>query len=126
MIKFKIVLSDKTIEFATKEEALAFKQANNLSEEIESFEEVIAEGFYVPEQVTPRQIKLALLRSGYNLSTIQSFILSLSEPQASEVLIWWNEATTFDRSNSVLNEVAPQMGFTQKDLDELFIFASAL
>jgi len=80
----------------------------------------------VPEQVTPRQIKLALLRSGYNLSTIESFILSLSEPQASEVLIWWNEATTFDRSNSVLNEVAPQMGFTEKELDELFIFASAL
>jgi len=126
LIKFKIVLSDKTIEFTTEEEALSFKQANNLSEEIESFEEVIAENLYVPEQVTPRQFRQALVLSGISMQQIEDVINSQPEPMKSLAMIEWEYSTAFLRSNQMVNQLAPALNFTQEMLDDLWILAATL
>lgn len=76
--------------------------------------------------VTPRQIKLALIRTGKPLADIENFIKALPEPTASEVFIWWSESKEFFRDNEVLNQMAPLMGFSQQDLDNLFLYASTL
>jgi hypothetical protein len=76
--------------------------------------------------VTPRQIKLALIRSGRQLADIENFIKALPEPTASEVFIWWSESKEFFRDNEVLNQMAPLMGFSSQDLDDLFVYASTL
>jgi hypothetical protein len=76
--------------------------------------------------VTPRQIKLALVRTGRQLADIENFIKALPEPTASEVFIWWSESKEFFRDNEVLNQTAPLMGFSSQDLDDLFVYASTL
>lgn len=126
MIKFKIVLSDKTIEFATEEEALAYKQANNLVEQIESFNEEIIQSIFVPESVTPRQMRVALIVSGISLETIEAVIESLPEPDKSITRVTWEYSTAFERDNPILNAMAPALGLNQEQLDQLFILANTL
>lgn len=79
---------------------------------------------FVP--VSPRQIRLALVNSGYSLATIQSNIDALSEPQKSQAQISWEYSVEFYRDNALLNMLAPSMGFSPQDLDNLFSLAKDL
>jgi hypothetical protein len=77
--------------------------------------------FFVPLVVTPFQAKAALLQSGL-LNDVEEFINN-SEPL---VQMAWNEALEFRRySPSVLN-IAQAMGWTDSQLDDLFINAYSI
>jgi hypothetical protein len=80
----------------------------------------------VPNTVTPRQIRLALIASGVSLSTIEAGINTLSEPDKSYATITWEYSTEVQRTNLLLNQLAPSLGFSQEDLDALFILAGTL
>lgn len=126
MIKYKIVLSNQTIEFASEELALQYKQDNNLSEEIESFEDEIPNQVYVPEEVTPRQFRQALVLSNISINSVVDLINSQPEPVKSLAMIEWEYSTAFLRSNQFVNQLAPAMGLTQDALDQLWILAGTL
>lgn len=76
--------------------------------------------------VTPRQMRLALSRSGISLSTIESIINSLPEPTKSETRITWEYSVEFQRNNPLLNAMAPVLGLTSQQVDNLFALASTL
>lgn len=80
----------------------------------------------VPESVTPRQMRIALVMSGISLSTIEAIIDSLPEPQKSVTKITWEYSVEFQRKNPILIAMAPALGFNSQQLDQLFTLASTL
>lgn len=75
----------------------------------------------VPQSVTRRQAMLALLAVG-KLDQIE--LLIQGAPRA--VQIEWEAAGTFERSNPLIEALAPQVGLTDVDVDNLFAAAAQL
>jgi hypothetical protein len=126
MIKYRITHDNQMIEFPTREEAENYLNNNSVTSEIETVEEVVQAKTAVPQTVTPRQIRIALVMSGISLSTIEAMIDSLPEPDRSITRITWEYSIEFQRNNPLLNAMAPALGFTQQQIDELFQLASTL
>jgi hypothetical protein len=80
----------------------------------------------VPVSVSPRQFRTALVLSGFSLSDIDSFIANLPSPQKELAKIAWEYSTEIHRDNDLLTQMAPMLGFTSEQLDQLFILASTL
>jgi len=75
----------------------------------------------VPLTISTLQGKLQLIRMGL-LDTIEGMI----SQQGAQEKIYWEYATTWERSSSILNRLAPTIGMTQEALDQFFISASKL
>lgn len=71
--------------------------------------------------VTRRQAMLALLAAG-KLDAVEAVISQA--PRA--VQITWETARDFERTNPLIEALAPQLGLTEADVDALFIEASKL
>lgn len=80
----------------------------------------------VPLSVTPRQIRTALVLNGVNLSNIDNIINSLPEPDRSIAKIAWEYSVEVERYNPLLVQLAPAMGLTPEQLDQIFILAATL
>lgn len=80
----------------------------------------------VPQSVTPRQLRLALVGAGTDLATIDAGIAALPEPDKTAAQVSWEYSTEMHRSNPLLIALAPSLGFTETDLDNLFISAATL
>lgn len=76
--------------------------------------------------VTPRQIKQALVLSGVSLEMIDSALATLPEPTKSLALIEWNESNMFVRSRPLVASVGQMLGWTSQQLDDLWLFAGTL
>jgi hypothetical protein len=76
--------------------------------------------------VTPRQMRIALVESGISLSTIESMIDSLPEPSQSITRITWEYSVEFQRNNPLLNSMAPALGLSTEQVDQLFQLALTL
>lgn len=126
MIKYRIIVGNQTIEFATEEAAIQYKQDNSLTEGIESFEYELENQKVVPHEVTPRQFRQALILSNISMQSIEDLINSQPEPLKSLAMIEWEYSTAFLRSNQFVNQLAPAMGLTQDALDDLWILAETL
>jgi hypothetical protein len=59
------------------------------------------------QSVTPRQMRIALNRSGVSLEMVEATINSLPEPLRSETKITWEYSVEFQRNNPLLNAMAP-------------------
>lgn len=79
----------------------------------------------VPQMVTMRQARLMLLGAGL-LDKVQGIIDSLPEPQKKAALIDWDYSNTVERKFGLVSQLAPAMGMTEAQIDELFIAASKL
>jgi len=75
----------------------------------------------VPQVVTRRQALLALLAAG-KLDAVE--LQLQNAPRA--VQIAWSEAGTFERTNPLIEALAPQVGLTEADIDALFAEAAEL
>lgn len=80
----------------------------------------------VPQVVTPRQMRVALIMSGTSIASIEAMIAASPEPDQSIVRTTWEYSTEFKRDNEILNSMAGQLGLTQGDVDNLFILADTL
>lgn len=78
----------------------------------------------VPQRVTMRQAKLALHRAG-KLQLVEDALDALSEPERTEALIEWREATEVARDWPLVVLMTPIIG-TDAEVDELFRVAVAL
>lgn len=76
--------------------------------------------------VTPRQIRQALVLGGISLATIDAALNSLPEPQKSLALISWNYSLAFERNQELVESVAHLLGWTSQQLDDLWLFAGTL
>jgi hypothetical protein len=79
----------------------------------------------VPIEVTQRQARMALLSVGL-LSTVEAAINALPDPPRTEARIAWDFSNTIQRSNPFVSQLAALLGFTESQLDELFITAAGL
>lgn len=76
--------------------------------------------------VTPRQMRIALVMSGISLSTIDVMIDTLPEPNKSVAKITWEYSVEFQRNNAILTSMAPALGLTSEQVDQLFALAATL
>lgn len=121
-IKYSIIHGNGCIEFSTIESAQEYKSLNGLSDEIETIEypdDVIP-------NVTPRQIRQALILSGISIETIENALNNLPEPTKSLANIEWEFSIAFERDRPLVNDVAKLLGMSKEQLDSLWLFAGTL
>lgn len=79
----------------------------------------------VPFAVTMRQARLALLGAN-KLAAITAAMEALPEPTRSAAKITWEYSTEVQRYNGLVAQMAPLLGMTEAQIDELFIAARGL
>ncbi|MEN9384613.1 MAG: hypothetical protein RL323_1756 [Pseudomonadota bacterium] len=79
----------------------------------------------VPQSVTMRQARLALLGAGM-LDDVNAAIAALPEPDKSAALIEWEYASEVQRSTGLVANLGAALGLTEPQLDDLFIQAAQL
>lgn len=80
----------------------------------------------VPQVVSRRQAKQALLLSGL-FSNVQPAIDDIEDDTERQMVqIYWDDATVFERSNAQLVGLGKTLGLTEEQIDDLFIQASGL
>ena len=80
--------------------------------------EIINETIYVPESVTPRQIRMALNKLGLR-STVENAISSMDQDAKDT----WEFSNEIQRTNPLVIAMGTQLG---ADLDVLFILAASM
>ncbi|GAB3416610.1 hypothetical protein NX774_12260 [Massilia agilis] len=78
----------------------------------------------VPQQVTMRQARLALLDAGL-LANVDSAIDALASPQKEEARIEWDYSSSVERNRQIVILLGAQLGLDDVALDQLFIAAAA-
>jgi hypothetical protein len=76
--------------------------------------------------VTPRQIRMALLGVGITESMIDSVINGLPSPTKEAAMIAWKFSTAFQRNNPLIPIVAQMINYNSSQLDDLWKLASTL
>lgn len=76
--------------------------------------------------VTPRQIRIALLMSGVNEADIDAALDSLPEPTKTTAKIEWQYSISFSRANALVGIVGSMLGWSDEQLDDLWLLASGL
>ena len=79
----------------------------------------------VPQSVTMRQARLALLQTG-KLATVNAAISSMTGAQGEAARIEWEFSNEVQRSQPLVLALAPILGMTSAELDQLFITAAKL
>jgi hypothetical protein len=79
----------------------------------------------VPQAVTMRQARLALLAAGV-LGDVQTAITAMDEPARTVAQITWDYSTEVQRQNGLVSQLAPALGLTESQVDDLFIAAAQL
>lgn len=79
----------------------------------------------VPDSVTMRQARLALLGAG-QLAAVGAAIAAMPEPQKSAANIEWEYSNDVQRHNGFVEQLGPVLGLSSSQLDALFIAASRL
>ena len=79
----------------------------------------------IPQVVTMRQARLALLGAGL-LSGVSTAIAGLAEPTKSAAQIEWEYANEVQRNSGLVPEMAAALGLTPAQIDALFIAAEKL
>lgn len=78
------------------------------------------------KDVTPRQIRQAMVLSGVTMEQIDAAIASLPEPTKSLARIEWEYSTLFIRSNPLVSSVGTMLGWSSDQLDALWRLAATL
>jgi len=77
--------------------------------------------------VTPRQFRQALVLTGLiTVAQVEAAIASQSEPLRSLALIEWEYSTMFKRNNPIVNQMAPALGLTAEQIDQVWLLAGTL
>ena len=79
----------------------------------------------VPQEITMRQARLALLDIGL-LANVQTAINTLSEPAKTKAQIEWEYSNALQRDNPFVTTLGTALGLSSDDIDNLFITASGL
>lgn len=79
----------------------------------------------VPQIVTMRQARLALLGAG-KLTDVNAAINALPSPTKEAAMIEWEYSQEVQRHNGFVSLLAPVLGMTEADMDALFIAGAAL
>lgn len=81
--------------------------------------------FFIPQTVTMRQARLALLEAGL-LAAVNSTIQEMQGQSGEAARIEWEFSSEVYRSRPLVQSLAPVLGMTDSQLDQLFVAASQL
>ncbi len=79
----------------------------------------------VPQSVTMRQARLALLQAG-KLQAVNNAIASMTGPQGEAARIEWDYSNEVKRDQPLTISLAQSIGMTESEMDALFIEAAKL
>ncbi len=79
----------------------------------------------VPDEVTMRQARLALLGAGL-LDDVEAAIDAMSDPAKAAARIEWDYSNTLRRDHPLVATLGAGLGLSAGQLDDLFIAAGAL
>ena len=79
----------------------------------------------VPQSVTMRQARLALLAAG-KLAAVNSAIAAMASPQKEAAQIEWEYSQTVERDRPFVLTLGAALGLDDAQLDALFVAAAAL
>jgi hypothetical protein len=79
----------------------------------------------VPEAVTARQARLALLGAG-KLDHIEAALAAIPGPEGRAAQIEWEYALEIRRDSPLIGALAPMLGLTEEQVDDLFRAAEGL
>ena len=79
----------------------------------------------VPQRITARQARLALLQAGL-LDEVDGIIEALPPAVRAKVRIEWDHAAHVERASAVTQTVAVALSLTPNDVDALFVAAAGL
>jgi hypothetical protein len=75
----------------------------------------------VPAAVSPRQIRMALTRSGLR-QAVESAVAAGDQ----DLKDWWEFSTTVERDNAQVIAMASALGLSSEQIDQLWIQAASL
>ncbi len=85
------------------------------------------------QSVTNQQLRTALVLLSFQQNkpnlhpdAIKAFIDTLPEPNRSLAIQQWEYSNEMLRNNPLVNSMAPALGLTQQDLDDVWIYARTL
>lgn len=76
--------------------------------------------------VTPRQIRQALILSGVTMSSIEAALATLPSPMKELAQTEWEYSISFQRNRPLVSSVGQMLGWTPEQLDSLWVFAGTL
>ncbi len=76
--------------------------------------------------VTPRQIRQALILSGITMDMIDEQLALLPEPKKSLAKVEWDYSIAVKRTNPLVNDMAALFGWSSAQVDALWIMAQRL
>lgn len=80
----------------------------------------------VPQVVTMRQARLALLGAGL-LDDVEAAIDAIADgTERAAARITWDHSQEVQRTNGLVSQLAPALGLTAEQIDALFVAAAAL
>jgi hypothetical protein len=79
-----------------------------------------------PKSITPRQARQALIISGIGPEQIVTALNTLPSPTKELALAEWEYSTEFFRDRPIVKSVSTMLGWSEMQLDELFIYAGSL
>lgn len=80
----------------------------------------------VPQELSPRQIRIALIQSWVSLESIDSIIDQLPEPTKSLTRTLREYSLSYSRDDETLIQFASELWFEQEELDLLFALWATL
>jgi hypothetical protein len=85
----------------------------------------MAPNIKIPD-VSPRQLRQALVLSGLSLGLIDTAIDAQEEPLKTLAHVAWEYSTVFERSSDTVNMIGASIGLTPENIDDLWNLASTL
>lgn len=79
----------------------------------------------VPEAITNRQARLALLGAGL-LTAAENALGDLPSPDKEAAIVEWEYATEVRRGHPLIESIAIALGLTEQEVDDLFRAGAAL
>lgn len=136
MNKFAFINDNKVVEVREAEEGFLFEDAHRFQQVIDvtviaplaAVDWVFENGalFRKIDDVTPRQIRQALILSGVDMAMIEAALNSLPEPTKSLAKTEWEYSIAFKRNRPLVKQVGLMLGWTPQQLDDLWLFAAKL
>ena len=135
-MKFAFINDNEIKKIEDTEEELALAQGH-LYQQVISIEGMIPEPqvgwewvngtvrkYYA--EITPRQMRQALVISGIDLTMIDAALNSLPEPTKSLAIISWDFAIGFNRYDPLVSSVAMLLGWGEAEIDALWDLGGAI
>lgn len=89
-------------------------------------------GSYVPTpapplEVTRAQARIAMSRAGISVEMVDAVIDAMPDGQAkTEMRLWWTDSNAFQRNHPAVIALAPALGLSAGQVDDLFAVARGL